>query len=462
VETSFAYAGPSEVAKDEVRLAPNLARDRTHLVARVAAPLPFRDALLALHDVARSELYVSAPELERRVLDPVVTVSPREVYFEAFSLDESTYGRVTVREAGLRDVERQRLGTTNVDFSARLRSGLETIRSGSDVRLRVAAEGLAVATGASEVEEKKVELPDSWVHGFLAVQGAIRRAAVTLELAPVDLRNVLGYLKGRKETVSPRSLRFKLAPGRAPSVLVEPWNETIELERSTHDAAEEREVRVWGRRRLLLLQRALPGARSARALLQGSGLPSFWTVDHGAVAVTLGLSPWTERDWSSVEPFVLGEDSMDMGLSERAALALEERRVATAAVVAAGLGVEERVAATALERLCREGRALFEPSDASYVARRLFREAPAPPPAPGERASAAAAIVRKGGVALQERAGERLRARVTGNGTYDVTAILDERGELVRGICSCPFFGRHGLERGACKHLLALAASARR
>jgi hypothetical protein len=460
-----AYASPSRViaegSESAVSLSPNLARDDTHLVARLADPLPFRDALLALHDVARSELYVANHEIERRQLDPVVTVAPGEVYFESFSLDESTYGRVSVREKALADVERSRFGTTNVEFSIELCRGLEEVRGRSTVKLRVAASGIELTADGEKVSEEKIELADSWVHGFLAVQASIREPNVALELHTGDLRNVITYLRGRKETVSPRSLRFRLKPKKAPSVLVEPWNETIELERSTHDATEDREVRVWGRRRLLLLQRALPGAKSARALLQGSGRPSFWTVDHGSVSVTLGLSPWTERDWAALDPMPLGAgDESPSAQVERVGLALEEKRRGSASVIAKAATLAEAEARVALDRLCRDGRALFDPESDAYLARRLFTGTPPPPPASAERERAALAIVKKGGVAVSESkrsAGERVvKARVKGNGTYDVTAVLGKKG-LVRGICACPFFARHGLTQGACKHMLALA-----
>lgn len=477
METSVAYGAKSAVTSEggatALHLSPNVLRDDTHLVARLAEPLAFRDALLALHDVARSELYVPAEEIERRQLDPVVTVAPGEVYFESFSLDESTYGRVSVRERALADIEKATFGTTNVEFSEALRQGLESIRSGTRVGLRVARSGIALEAGARSIEETKIDLADSWVHGFLAVQASIRRPAVTLALHPGDLRNIITYLKGRKETRSPRSLRFQLARRKPPSVVAEPWDETIELERSKHDAKEDREVRIWGRRRLLLLQKALPGAKAARAVLQGSGLPSFWTVDHGSISITLGLSPWTERDWAGLEPFSLGADADPgaLALVEKAALFLEEKRRATASLVAAAIGVEEGAARTALDGLCSEGRALFDPEGDAWVARRIFTGTPPPPPASAERAKAARAIVEKGGVTLADtessRAGALARgtrvieARVKGNGTYDATAVLDSKGALVRGICSCPFFSRMGLERGACKHLLALALAGR-
>jgi hypothetical protein len=466
MEAALAYAFSSEVVLEggatTLRLSPNLRRDPTYLVARLAHPLEFRDALLALHDVARSELFVSAPEIERRVLDPVVTVTAREVYFEAFSLDESTYGRVTVRAAALADVEHGGPGTTNVQFSRRLVQGLETLRSGSRVGLHVHRQGLTLAAGAERIDEQKIDLPDSWAHGFLSVAAAVSQPAVRVTFHPGDLRNVVTYLKGRKETVSPRSLRFRLRPKATPSVVVEPWNETIELGRSTHDAAEEREIRVWGRRRLILLQKMLPGAKAVAATLQGSGRPSFWRIERGPIALTLGLSPWTERDWAGLDPLPLATAEGETAASaERAALVLEDKRCVRVSSVAAALACGEGAARAALDRLCREGRALFDPEEESYVARRIFVDAPPAPPASAERESAARAIVGRGGVTVVESraasaGGRMVTARVKGNGTYDVTAVLDEGGRLARGVCACPFFSRMGLERGACKHLLAL------
>jgi uncharacterized Zn finger protein len=128
-------------------------------------------------------------------------------------------------------------------------------------------------------------------------------------------------------------------------------------------------------------------------------------------------------------------------------------------------------ARAALDRLLREGRALYDPDGDAWLARRLFTGAPPPPPASAEREKLGQAIVKKGGVAIREkkacreggtsRGATRVEARVKGDGTYDVTAILDANGALLRGICSCPFFSRLGLERGPCKHLLALALAAR-
>ena len=71
MEVAVAYPGESAVVGTQVRLAPNLKRDAVELTGRVADPLLFRDAMLVLSDVVRSELYVSAQEIERRANDRV-------------------------------------------------------------------------------------------------------------------------------------------------------------------------------------------------------------------------------------------------------------------------------------------------------------------------------------------------------------------------------------------------------
>ncbi len=461
-----AYAGESEVAgkdgRTELRLFPNLLRDPACLRAQLADPLAFRDALLALHDTARSELFVSAAEIERRIMDPVVTVARHSVFLEAFSRDESTYGRVTLRSGAFAAIDQLRPGSTNVDFSAGLRSGIERLRSGSTTSLVVDPGGIEVHRDAQVHREERIDLPDGWVHGFLAVQSSMRAPGASIAFHPADFRNLVTYLRGRKETVSPRSLRFRLSPGAPPCVIVEPWNEEIVFSRSTHEAQEPAEIRIWGRRRLLVLARALPGAKSVRALLQGSGLPSFWTLDLGAISLTLGLSPWSERDWTA-DAVALGGGAPEVAPEEldRAGAFLTARDHAFAEEVGRDAGVTTEHALEVLDALSVRGRVLYDPDSDLFFPRRLFVGDPPPPPAPHERRAAGEAIASKGGVKIdgesRERGERSVRATVKGNGTYAVTAVVDDRGAIVRGACGCPFFARFGIQRGACKHLLAVA-----
>src|SRR5215510_10523303 len=233
METTFAYHGESGLDRDVVRLAPNVRRDPTRFRGRIVDPLAFRDAMLALHDVARSELYVSPEEIERRILDPLITVTPEGVFFEALSLDESSYGRIAMRPGALDGLHDTAYGCTNISFSPQLVSGLRQIRSGSATHLEVAREGIVVEHGEREDRERKIDLPDSWMRGFLEVQAALRLPAQVLTLAPIDLANVLAYLKGRKEQESPRGLVFEL--GASSQVTVQPWDKTFALRKSRYE-----------------------------------------------------------------------------------------------------------------------------------------------------------------------------------------------------------------------------------
>ena len=52
--------------------------------------------------------------------DPVITVHPDKLFFECFSLDESSYGRLTCDLSMFSSIEKQATGTTNVDYSQAL------------------------------------------------------------------------------------------------------------------------------------------------------------------------------------------------------------------------------------------------------------------------------------------------------------------------------------------------------
>ena len=50
------------------------------------------------------------------VLDPVITVHPDEVFFECFSQDESSYGRLSASYEVFKNINEFACGTTNIDY----------------------------------------------------------------------------------------------------------------------------------------------------------------------------------------------------------------------------------------------------------------------------------------------------------------------------------------------------------
>ena len=204
------------------------------------------------------------------VLDPVITVHPDEIFFECFSLDESSYGRLSCDHDTFARIGEMSYGTTNIDYSYALYDEFQKIRSYRATTLAIDPKGFEVqTTGEQSYREDKIDLPDSWVRGFLQVSSAMAQPAHVVDLHPMDMHSILARLAAKRERHGPRSLRFFLEPGEPVRVRIEPWDETLTFRRSIYKGATGAEIRIWGRRRLAILGRALPLAKSVRLHLAG-------------------------------------------------------------------------------------------------------------------------------------------------------------------------------------------------
>ena len=231
------------------------------------------------------------------VLDPVITVHPDQVFFECFSKDESSYGRLAANYNVFEDVGEFACGTTNIDYSEALYDEFQKIRSYKTTTFAIDPSGFEVATSSDDPAHKevKIDLPDSWVRGFLQVSSAMALPALTFRLHPMDIHNICLVLRRHKELIGPRALRYCLEPGKPVRVLFEPWGYEVTCPRSVYEGDVADEVRVWGRRRLHTLERLVPVARSFTVHLLGKGMPSFYLADLGDMSYTLGLSGWTAQ-----------------------------------------------------------------------------------------------------------------------------------------------------------------------
>lgn len=135
----------------------------------------------------------------QEILDPVVTVHPDVLFLEAFSGDQSVYGLLLL-DRGLFETEGEvRCGTTNVDFTRWLYEALDDMRSSRETWLRVEPAGVEVRTqDAGRRFERKVELPLSWVRGFVNLHAAMAMRGTRLRVRPVDLLAVLRHLQHSK------------------------------------------------------------------------------------------------------------------------------------------------------------------------------------------------------------------------------------------------------------------------
>ncbi len=446
------------------------------LEARRAELLRLREKRLAPFHRARLAYfhYVCEHEYELSyLLDPVITVHPDEVFFEAFSRDESSYARLGLQHDAFASVDAFECGTTNIDFSHRLAGELSRMRTYRRTSFEIAPSGLTVTTGETAHREKKIDVPESWVQGFLQVHSTMAMGLHHFRMEPVDLFNLCRFLTRRKARTSPRALRYELVPGERVRAVLEPWGASLDLA-AVYEGPKAATIRTWGRERLLTLARLIPHAGRVDVYLAGFGLPSVYVLDLGGLSFTLALSGWTDNDWTGGAKFDLLARRLSGTGAELLDVYEELRKVraSTDADLAArtGLGVEKT--RTVLSHLCQVGRAMFDLATGVYRHRDLFLEpftakeaeaavAPAVSEATSE-AQSAREILETENVRIIARRPVSTGFKVSGSAKgRDGTRVrpliaVDHHGQIVEATCSCAFFKKHALTRGPCEHMLAL------
>jgi hypothetical protein len=514
-----------------VNFAPDLGREPTYFRGKIADPIRYRDAMIALRDVVVSdlnvkpkdhtayqewvkqqyildlaealgeqvELSIQIKELQNRmnvlnkirtkrmigfhqaqsryfqwlyqhdkdawyVLDPVITVAPDQVFFEAFSLDESSYGRLAVHEELFTDVTDFQYGTTNIDFSDHLLAELKRIRTYRPTEFQIDPSGFEVATaGRAVYKEKKIDVPTSWVRGFLQVQSAMSLPTASFDLKPIDLYNICYFLRRHKERHSPRSLKYKLQPGQPVKLTIEPWNEELIFSNSVYLGDKPLEIRTWGRKRLFLLERLLPLAKKITVHLLGNGMPSFYIVDMGSLSFTLGLSGWTRNDWASAGNFDLMIGTSAEVTPNQATLVFSQlkiKKTATDSELASWAHLPIPTVQAALRQLCSAGRVMFDLEIGKYRLRELTRD-----PLPMDqlkyanpREELAYQLLAENKLQLQSRTSTADSSwSLVGSGEKNQTSVkLDQDGRISSAQCSCNFYKQNALMQGPCEHILCL------
>lgn len=407
------------------------------------------------------------------LLDPVITVHPDRVFFECFSQDESSYASLSCSHEVFERVGDFACGTTNIDYSESLYGEFQKIRDYKTTELAIDPAGFQVRTADDPAfVEEKIDVPDSWVRGFLQVSSAMAMPARRFDLHPMDVHNFCQQLRRRKERVGPRSIRFILKPGEPVCAVFEPWNEEVVCRRSIYQGGAAEEIRVWGRRRLLLLERLIPVAHSFSVHLVGTGLPSFWIANLPDMQLTLGLSGWTANDWSRDGQFDLLAPRAEVDADSKAKVfaALAKRWFASADQLSTDTGLSRLIVDSALGLYTQAGRVVCDLAVGVYRLRELARE-PLPLDtlrfaSPRERL--ASQLLAAGGVRKQRRealagGAVRLSGQVTeGERRYEAALQLDADLRIADGSCQCNHFTQNRLRMGPCAHMLALRLDANR
>lgn len=400
------------------------------------------------------------------VLDPVISVHPDEVFFECFSQDESTYGKLSASYNVFKEINEFQCGTTNIDYSAALYNEFQKVRDYKETSFTIDPGGFSVQTTQEEMfREVKIDLPDSWVRGFLQVSSAMTLPAMRFDLHPMDIYNFCLWLRRFKEHKGPRYIRFILEPGKPVRAVFEPWNHEIVCARSLYTGAQRQEVRIWGRRRLLILERLIPVARKFTVHLTGSGLPSFFVADLGDMQFTLGLSGWTANDWSRCGQFDLMAPrvAVDDSAKQKVYAALQSDWMGKAPDIARSTGLEVPVVLGALGLYTQAGKVIYDLHSGQYRLRELSRE---PLPLDQLRFSSpqeaqATELLDKHKVKYTAAdlpgIGIQLKGQVTAyKRVYHPVITIDADERLSDGHCDCSHYIANKLYKGPCEHMLAV------
>lgn len=400
------------------------------------------------------------------VFDPVITVHPDEVFFECFSVDESSYGRLGASYEVFKNINEFACGTTNIDYSAALYDEFQKIRSYKTTKFEIDPSGFEVQTINEEVfKEVKIDLPDSWVRGFLQVSSAMSLPATRFDLHPMDIHNICFVLRRHKEKKGPRGMRYHLKPGEPVRVVFEPWEIEVVCGRSHYTGTSENVMRVWGRRRLHILERLIPVAKKFTVHLLGTGMPSFYVADLGDMSFTLGLSGWTANDWAQAGNFDLMAPRADVDEWTQKLIfdGLREKWVENPDTLAGRLNLSRTAVLGALSAYSQAGRAIYDLNKQVYRVRELSRE-----PLPMERLRFANEREEKAtrflsANAVQVTSVSDAAGAIAVSGTVtdkdkilnpSLTVDADER--MIQAECTCNWHQQHKLYKGPCEHILAL------
>ncbi|MCP4344811.1 MAG: SWIM zinc finger family protein [Desulfobacterales bacterium] len=510
-QVSIGYAAANSVTHTEkdaqIRVFGNLYRDPVDAEARICSPLRFREAMSALHRVVSSDFryipkdrtaYLAYLRLKREsasmsawnarhayfswlarndpeawmILDPVVTVHPDMVIFEVFSKDEGSYAMLGMTKDAFEFKTPPVCGTTNIDFGDELFRGIQNMRSFRNANLAITRKAVKLSGDEQDdVLQKKINVPDSWFRGFLQVQSAAVLPEHSFMMAPVDLYNVLRYLRFHADIKGrPRGMCIELVPGEHPRIVLEPWNQLIETSHEVYKGKGARVIRIWGRRRLMMLCRFLHLADQIEVRVTGSGLPSFWILRAGDMALALGITGFTSSDWSRALSFDLlmprtqVKDTSDL---EKILAHLSDKWSDTAKGISTATGLKQAALLKTLQTGCQQGSLMYDMINDVYrlrpltdtaltMARLEFRN---------ERERFAHDLLnRKGAVTIETEnrifgSGLELTGKVTvteDKRDYRPVMLIDEEGRVRKAECTCSFFRKQGLRQGPCPHLIAL------
>ncbi|WP_159806920.1 SWIM zinc finger family protein [Litoreibacter roseus] len=436
MEHLYRYASSSRLAPvasgANLRLAAETTEKPCFFEGDLNDPLISAQCLRAVSELVGTRFYVPPSMLARilREADPVVTVAEDVLRFEGFSACCSTYIRHDI-DAGGFSAKRVRSGTVNVDFRDEMRAALADVRANERLQMTISSDALAIDHREDHVIERKVPLPVRWVKGFAEVQAHQAGMAHAICLGRIAAQR---FLRG-----------LPCAASNRPQWVVA-HAASARLSTREVDGA----VKIAGTQRLRILERLANHAEQLDVYFNPSRGSSAWVLRFGSqrLTVVLNAEPWRgfSGDGQVLSDLVSPGDTSMSDLRAQ----LHWQSVLNRDDLARKCDLTVAQVDKGLAQFAASGLLGYDLQRARYFHRVLpfdLKQLEAMNP----RLESARKLVHAGAVTCMSDEG----ADVISNDV--VHRVRKVSGELT---CTCPWFAKHRVDRGPCKHMLAVEMQA--
>lgn len=402
---------------------------------RLANPQRTAELLRAIMTVVQARFHIPAAMLGRILAeaDPVVTANDDQLRFEGFSACCGAYARLDLlAEAFDGDVSGR--GTTNVDFNQPMLAALARVKRSDDVSLAVGSEKVVLKQGGTDVVEKKVKLPIRWMKGFVEVQAVQSRMRHVHHVAAI---HAIPFFRSLPRMKTHRRATFVTKSGQG-------------LRLSQVEAKDS--VRIGGLERLRVLESL---ARKAEGLdiyadeLTGA---TGWTLTFPDCRFHLVISPEVWRGFSGEGQVLQSLATTENSILPKVRAALKWQAVIDRDQLARTSNLAPATIDGALKMLSTQGLVGFDLTEQAYFHREMpFDISQVEKLQP--RLLNARKLIEAAKVLLQTQTKTSAEFQVEGSGVMHRVTI--KSAEETKFTCTCPWYNKHGLQRGPCKHILA-------
>ena len=435
VEHQFAYAFKSElIEKDSVsqlRLCSTISEKQSGFFeGKFVQPMETALCLRQMALLVGSRFY-TPPSMLARILresDPVITVSRQMLRFEGFSACCGVYGRIDVLPSGL-NIKRVSPGTTNVDFNSDIRNLLARFRGTDSFGLTVSSEGIEASQGNTKVFEKKVKLPLRWLKGFAEVQSIQSQLQPAMSLSKFEAVKLLRNLPKGKS----KHRIWLVKSGNGIRISHRPFTNSISIK---------------GSERLEVLSELAESCNGIDIFISKDYSVSAWVVSLNHIRFTFIFSAEVWRGFSGegnlLNKLIITPKSLGFVKSQ-----LKWQDHLTSEHDSFIKDFDKNDIELSLAHLANQGLVGYDLINKSYFHRELpfcFDSLQELNP----RLKSALEIVQSEKVKLTSISKESVTSEVQSG---DVTQLVEinESGDK----CTCPWYSKHQLSRGSCKHILA-------